>query len=160
MFIVAQEWEQAIASGRAVLRNTYIVTYFMERSERRQRLELLQTRLELQLGQLTETLRGLPHRRTVVGGEASLHVGGAAQAEPLDAMVSPTSVIAGALQSLGRVLVCACLNLLRLQGMSLGEMTVQGQQVRQRHTAESQGRWELWGIKSLDCVFTLRNAFP
>ena len=124
---VLSEWERAVANGRAVLRNTCIATYYMERSAERQYLESLQSRLELQIGQLTEMLRAMPHRSSVL--EAPGGDDGRALAAP-DAISLILGHFTAVLRDIGQGLLALGEMVLSSRGSALREISVHGQQVR------------------------------
>lgn len=123
---VLSEWERAVSNGRAVLRNTCIATYYMERSTERQYLESLQGRLELQIGQLTEMLRAMPHRSSVL--EAPRGEDGRALAAP-DAISLILGHLTAVLRDMGQGLLALGM-VLSSRGSALREISVHGQQAR------------------------------
>jgi IBR domain, a half RING-finger domain len=127
---ILEEWERSVETGRTVLRNTCIATYYMERCAAREHLESLQSRLELQVGQLTEMLRALPHHRSVLNGahadagRAALHA-----TDPISALLGLISAVVG---EIGRGVVSLVEAMLSSRGSVLREISVQGQQARTR----------------------------
>jgi hypothetical protein len=120
-----QEWEQSVTNGRNVLRNTYIATYYMERCNERLYLEALQQRLEGELGQLTEMLHQLPHRRAMLEG-----------ARPVDRAPglrkdSVSVLVAMMLRDISHGFLCTILRVLNAQSTVLEEVSLRGRQVRQ-----------------------------
>jgi hypothetical protein len=124
---VLAEWEQAMAKGRAVLRNTCIATFYMQRSAERQYLESLQCRLEVQLGQLNEMLQAMPHRRTVLEGASLDERGGLAAQDAISAIFSHLAAI---MRDIARGILSLGNALLSSRGSALHEISVQGQQIR------------------------------
>ena len=124
---ILEEWERAVETGRNVLRNTYIATYYMERCAEREYLESLQQRLELQIAQLTEMLRGLPHRRSVLDStNADVHRPG----HPADPIAAVVHLVTAALTEVGRGAMSVVEAMLMSRSNALREISVQGQQVR------------------------------
>jgi hypothetical protein len=124
---ILAEWEQAMAKGRTVLRNTCIATFYMQRSAERQYLESLQCRLEVQLGQLTDMLQAMPHRRTVLEGHSGEECHALAAQDAISAIFSHIVAI---MRDIVRGILSLGNALLSSQGSALHEISVQGQQIR------------------------------
>lgn len=121
-----QEWEQSVTKGRNVLRNTYIATYFMDRSSQRLQLETLQRRLEGELGQLTELLRQLPHRRSMLEGPVTED---AQPSSPHESFIALVRITVSMLRDLGHCLFCAVMRVLNSQSTMIEEVSSHGRQV-------------------------------
>ena len=121
-----QEWEQAVNKGRNVLRNTYIATYFMDRSTQRLQLESLQKRLEGELGQLTEMLRQLPHRRSMLEGPKTEDT---QPASPHESFIALVRITFSMIRELGHCLICAVMRVLNSQSTMIEEVSLHGRQV-------------------------------
>lgn len=122
-----QEWEQSVTKGRNILRNTYIATYFMNRSTRRIQLEALQKRLETELGQLTELLRQLPHRRSMLEGPSAADT---QPQSPHESFITLVKITFSVLRDIGQCLFLAVMRVLNSQSTMIEEVSSHGRQVR------------------------------
>ena len=126
MRYIVQEWEQSVTKGRNILRNTYIATYFMNRSTQRLQLETLQRRLEGELGQLTELLRQLPHRRSMLEGPVAPD---ARPTSPHESFIALVRMTFSMIRDLGHCLICAVMRVLNSQSTMIEEVSSHGRQV-------------------------------
>jgi hypothetical protein len=122
-----QEWEQSVTNGRNVLRNTYIATYYMDRCNERLYLEALQQRLEGELGQLTEMLRQLPHRRAMLEGARLVPPTPGLDKNSVSALLA---MMFAMIRDISHGFLCTILRVLNAQSTVLEEVSLRGRQVR------------------------------
>lgn len=120
-----QEWEQSVTNGRNVLRNTYIATYYMDRCNERLYLEGLQHRLEGELGQLTEMLRQLPHRRAMLEGTGPVDRTPGLRKDSLSVLVAMVFTM---IRDVSHGFLCTILRVLNAQSTVLEEVSLRGRQ--------------------------------
>ena len=112
---------------RQVLRNTYIATYYMDRSNERVYLEALQHRLEGELGQLTEMLRQLPHRRAMLEGASPVDRSPGLRKDSVSVLLAMAFTM---IRDIGHGFICTILRVLNAQSTVLEEVSLRGRQAR------------------------------
>ena len=116
-----------MTNGRNVLRNTYIATYYMDRCNERVYLEALQHRLEGELGQLTEMLRQLPHRRAMLEGASPVDRAPGLRKDSFSVLLGMAFTM---LRDIGHGFICTLLRVLNAQSTVLEEVSLRGRQAR------------------------------
>lgn len=99
----------------------------MERCNERMYLEALQQRLESELGQLTEMLRQLPHRRAMLEGTHNVDRAPGLRKDSVSVIIA---MVCNMIRDVSHGFLCTVLRVLNAQSTVLEEVSLRGRQVQ------------------------------